>query len=90
MEFDLKVWRTFYNQVDEISKYLDLCRENNLPIEPIELEKLKDEQQTLIEKSDNYLDQCRIMPKKPLWHYNAEDPATWISDERFNYRSRLR
>lgn len=46
---------------------------------------LESQIQSLMQRSNKYLDQCGLRMPKPLWHYDRKDPKTWPWHESFKY-----
>lgn len=85
MEFDIKIWRGYYDRVNELGQYIkELPIHDNEGIKELR-EELRSEQQTTIEKSDKYLDMCKLKSDDALWQYKVHDESTWISSEKFKY-----
>ncbi len=88
-EFDVRVWRNYYDQINVLGQYLKDSRpdwEGNPPLFQISLEerhKVEKEVEELMRLSDKYLDQCHLRPREPKWYYDRNNETTWASSEKF-------
>lgn len=95
MQFNLKEWLKIYNRVHALGKELKEGRPDadgitaKNPLSMTEQFKLESDIKNLLQRSNSYLDQCKMRMPKPLWHYDNKDPSTWISDPSFKYWHRL-
>lgn len=91
MEFDVKVWRSYYDQINILGQYLKDSRpdwESNPPKFKISLEerhKVEEEIDNLLKLSNDYIDKCKLYPKEPKWYYDRNNETTWPSSEKFQY-----
>lgn len=96
MDFDISVWRRYYDQVQILGSYLKDSRpdaDGNPPKFTITLEerhKVEGEITELNKLCDGYLDKCKMHPREPLWHYDRNNETTWLSSEKFQYAHLMR
>jgi hypothetical protein len=100
MEFHVREWRRIYDKVRSLGQKLrdshPTYDENDNLIEAIKPIALEEQQQiektikTLTQENDEYLDCCKMKPYDPAWHYNKNDPSTWLSDASFNFKIRVK
>ena len=89
MEFNVKVWRGYYDQINILGQYLKDSRpdwEGNPPKFTISLQERKqveDEIKQISKLSSDYLDKCKLHPHEPKWVYNPRNETTWASSEKF-------
>lgn len=46
---------------------------------------LESQIKSCVQRSNRYLDQCGMRPRKPLWHYDHKNPETHISAPEFKF-----
>jgi hypothetical protein len=91
MEFNVKVWRGYYDQVNILGQYLKDSRpdwEGNPPKFKISLEErhqVEKEVEELLKLSNDYLDKCKLYPREPKWYYDHNNETTWASSEKFKF-----
>lgn len=95
MEFDVKIWRNYYDQVNILGQYL----KDSLPDwdgEPPKFKITLDERrrierdiEDLQKRCDAYLDRCKLYPKEPKWYYDRSNETTWPSSEKFIFHHLL-
>lgn len=89
MEFNVKIWRGYYDQINILGQYLKDTHpdwEGKPPKCTISLEerrKIEKEIEQLKKMSNDYLDKCRLHPREPKWIYNSRNQTTWASSEKF-------
>ncbi len=89
--FNSSVWRSIYDQVKTLGKYLKDSRpdiDGNPPQFTITLQErrlVEKEIETLLKKSNHYLDRCKLYPREPKWIYNSSNPTSWASSEKFQF-----
>lgn len=90
-EFNVRVWRGYYDQVNILGQYLKDSRpdwEGNPPKFRISLEErhqVEKEIAELLHACDAYLDKCNLRPREPRWYYDRSNETTWPSSEKFAY-----
>lgn len=91
MEFNVKVWRGYYDQVNILGQYLKDSRpdwEGNPPKFKISLEErhqVEKEVEELLKLSSDYLDKYKLYPREPKWYYDRNNETTWASSEKFKF-----
>lgn len=91
MEFNAKVWRSYYDQIKILGQYLKDSRpdwEGNPPKFKISLEErhqVEKEIEELSKMCSDYLDKCKLYPREPKWYYDRNNETTWPSSEKFKY-----
>lgn len=91
MRFSIAKWRAMYDEVNTMGAILKSTQpdaEGNPPkntISDATRRKMDKEIKKLLAKSDKYLDECRVLPKKPLWKYCRDNPETWLSSDKFEF-----
>ncbi len=91
MEFNINVWRGYYDQVQILGQYL----KDSLPdsygnpakfkITLVERREAEKEVQHFMKLSDKYLDKCRMFPRERPWVYDRNNELTWASSEKFMF-----
>jgi len=81
-EFDVKIWRQFYDRIHEIGNKLT-NRENDLCTNLKERKKMDLRIDKLTRVCSRYLDHCKVIPNKPKWAYDVKDPKTKASSDKF-------
>lgn len=95
MDFEVKVWRNIYDQVQILGQYIvDSLPDayGNPPkfeITEVERKKAERELEILLKNNDRYLDKCHLRPKDPIWNYDRFNQTTWSSSEKFAYREKV-
>jgi hypothetical protein len=95
MNFSVKEWRRMYDAAHELGVKLKNSRptydeDYNYypPISPLtrgQQASLEDRIQIIMEKNNQYLDQCDMKMPKPLWVYDRLKPDTHRSSKHFKY-----
>lgn len=95
MDFSIKEWRKIYDKVHGLGRMLRDSRptydeHGNYYAPKAALSKdaqteLEFQIKNWIEKSNRYLNQCGMKPKRPLWHYDRKNPETHASAPEFKY-----
>lgn len=91
MEFNIKIWKKYYDRVQQLGNMLKDGRpdnDGNPPVSPLSLDdrnSIEFEIKDLTDKSNHYLDRCGMKCPEPTWIYNHADPKTWASHESFAY-----
>lgn len=95
MKFSMNEWLKMYNEVHALGTKLRDSRptyddEGGYIAPKTELTKdvqsrLEFQIQSLTERSNRYLDQCKLKMPRPLWYYIHKEPETHASDKRFKY-----
>lgn len=91
MDFEINVWRGYYDQIQALGAYLKDSRPDVDGVAPkftitlSERHKLEGELVRLTNLCDKYLDKCRIHPREALWPYDRTNETTWASSEKFKY-----
>ncbi len=89
MQFEAKIWRKYYDRVQELSQILKNSKidyQGNPPIAPLDRDaqiNIESHISILLDKTNEYLDECYMKPKEPLWTYHRDDKRTWRSHESF-------
>lgn len=92
MEFDIYVWRKFYDKIKLLGNLLrdstsDMHGNPSIcPLSSSTRNQIETEIKDTMHKSDNYLDACGLPSSPTLWIYCRHDPKTWVSDETFIYK----
>lgn len=94
-EFDVNVWRGWYNQVHILGEHLKDTFPDQYGNPP--KVKISDEERIQLEKdidhllkmSDRYLDKCRLIPHPPKWNFDRNNETTWASSEKFLFHDVL-
>ena len=92
MEFDVMVWRKYYDEIHKLGKALKESRvddHGNPPINPLDKQEQKDleaEIKFISLRSNKYLDSTYMKPREPLWKYNKYDERTWMSSPDFAFK----
>lgn len=89
MEFDVKIWRNYYDHVNVLGQYLKDSYpdyDGNPPKVNLTLKEKTEvlkEIEELQDKCTKYLDKCRLYPREPKWYYDRNNETTWPSSEKF-------
>lgn len=96
MQFDVIVWRKFYDEVQRLGKLLKDSRIDEFGSPPVH--DLSDQEQKDLEaeikfisaRCNKYLDSTYMKPRPPLWNYDRTDERTWLSSPKFAYRNLIK
>lgn len=84
-EFDFKVWQKIRSRVIEIGQFFINADNQKIDVSMEKRINLMCEQDSLIRKSNAYLDSCGMKMPKPTWEYKRDDETTHKSHEYFAY-----
>lgn len=95
MQFSVKEWRYFYDKVQELSNILrdsksaldekgDVIPPKNV-ISNKECRMIENRIEALLQRCSQYLDQCGMLIRPPLWRYDPKNPETHSSSTKFKY-----
>lgn len=89
MEFDVNVYREYYDEVHRLGEQLVKYFDGVSPLDLVDFKALQKEISDILQECSNYLDECGMNIPAALWQYRPGDPTTWASDKNFRYRHLL-